>query len=421
MSPTYGRVGFVSTRIAGTDGVSLEINKWDRALRELGYECFHFAGECDYPDEISMEVPEAHFEHPDIQRISVDLFDDMHREAQTTELVHEYRRHLREKLKEFVKRFDLTILIAENALSLPMNVPLGLAITELVAETQIPAVGHHHDFTWERSRYAVHAASDFLQAAFPPDLPMIHHVVINSFAGRQLAWRCGVGSSLIPNVMDFEDYREDLGDQAAELRETLGIGSDEFLILQPTRVVPRKRIERSMELVKRLDCGRCTLVVTHAAGDEGTDYLQYLRDYAEMLGVKVVFNSGIINHERGETEDGRPVFSLADAYKAADLVTYPSGIEGFGNAFLETIFYKRPIVVSNYETFQTDIQPKGFRVISFDQFITDDTVEHARHVLEYPESEADNLEHNFRLGQRYYSESRLKECLIMLMRQIETQ
>lgn len=421
MAPTQGRIGFVSTRIAGTDGVSLEIKKWDRALRELGYKCFHFAGECEYPEEISMEVPEAHFTHSDIQKISVDLFDDMHREAETTDLVHEYRHRLSEKLKQFVRRFDLNLIIAENALSLPMNVPLGLAITELVAETQIPTVGHHHDFTWERSRYAVHAASDFLQAAFPPDLPMIRHVVINSFAGRQLAWRCGVGSSLIPNVMDFEDYREDIGEQAPELREMLGIGPDEFLVLQPTRVVPRKQIERSMELVRRLDCGRCTLVITHAAGDEGSAYMEYLRDYAEMLGVQVVFSSGIIDYERGETEDGRHIFSLADAYKAADLVTYPSGIEGFGNAFLETVFYKRPIVVSNYETFQTDIHPKGFRVISFDQFITDDTVEHARHVLEHPESQQENLEHNFRLGRRYYSYSRLKEGLIMLMRQIETQ
>jgi hypothetical protein len=34
------RIGFVSTRLAGTDGVSLETDKWERVLAELGYETF---------------------------------------------------------------------------------------------------------------------------------------------------------------------------------------------------------------------------------------------------------------------------------------------------------------------------------------------------------------------------------------------
>jgi hypothetical protein len=41
------RIGFVSTRIAGTDGVSLEIQKWDDVLSGLGHECFYFAGLSD--------------------------------------------------------------------------------------------------------------------------------------------------------------------------------------------------------------------------------------------------------------------------------------------------------------------------------------------------------------------------------------
>ena len=34
-------VGFVSTRFSGTDGVSLETEKWARTLKELGHECFN--------------------------------------------------------------------------------------------------------------------------------------------------------------------------------------------------------------------------------------------------------------------------------------------------------------------------------------------------------------------------------------------
>ena len=40
-------IGFVSTRFAGTDGVSLEAAKWSETLQKSGHRCFWFAGELD--------------------------------------------------------------------------------------------------------------------------------------------------------------------------------------------------------------------------------------------------------------------------------------------------------------------------------------------------------------------------------------
>ena len=37
--------GIVSTRLAGTDGVSLEAEKWANVFEEEGFTCFYFAGE----------------------------------------------------------------------------------------------------------------------------------------------------------------------------------------------------------------------------------------------------------------------------------------------------------------------------------------------------------------------------------------
>jgi hypothetical protein len=192
------------------------------------------------------------------------------------------------------------------------------------------------------------------------------------------------------------------------------------MVLQPTRIVPRKRIERSMELVRQMSCDRCRLVISHAAGDEGHQYEQYLRNYADMIGVETIFASDIVDQERGETEDGRQIYSLADAYCAADLVSYPSQVEGFGNAFLEAIYYKKPIVMSSYEIFQTDIRPKGFDVVTFDQFITPEVVEHTRSIMEDGGAAAQMVERNFELGKKYYSYSRLRDCLTPLLGQIET-
>ncbi|MGQ9518460.1 MAG: glycosyltransferase family 1 protein, partial [Anaerolineae bacterium] len=89
VSTPQARIGFVSTRLAGTDGVSLEVAKWVEILQELGHACFYFAGECDWPAEYSYVVPEAHFAHPDIRRLTHELFDDYRRAPDTSRLVGE--------------------------------------------------------------------------------------------------------------------------------------------------------------------------------------------------------------------------------------------------------------------------------------------------------------------------------------------
>jgi len=414
MTDSPSRIGFISTRFAGTDGVSLETEKWAHILTDMGHDCFYFCGECDRPEDHVMVVPEAHFTHPDIATINEDLFDDHKRSSKTTGMVQTFRFHLKRHLYQFIENFDINIIIVENALSIPMNVPLGLALTELIAETHIPTIAHHHDFSWERSRYAVTASGDYLRAAFPPTLPSIRHVVINSFAARQMALRTGESSTLIPNVMDFDNPPPPKDAYTGQLREALGFRPDQTFLLQPTRIVPRKRIELAIELAHRVNSD-AVLVITHKSGDEGSAYEQRLKDYAQILGVKVIFGSDKVNHYRGETADGKPIFSLADAYQEADLVTYPSTIEGFGNAFLETLYYQKPIVMSAYEIFKTDIQPKGFEVIEFDDFIEESTVTQAREILNNPDEAARMVTHNYTLGRKHYSFNNLKRKISSIL------
>lgn len=414
MTPRRVHIGFVSTRFSGTDGVSLETEKWANVLSALGHECFYFAGESDRAADRSIVVPEAHFKHPQIQSLNSDIFDDHVRSSETTGVIQRLRYHLKQRLYEFILNYALDILVVENAISLPMNVPLGLAITELIAETQMPTISHDHDFFWERSRFSVSAVADYLDAAFPPTLPSIIHVVINSFAARQLALRTGASAVLVPNVMDFDNPPEKPDGVIDELREALGVGKDQHMLLQPTRIVPRKRIEHAIELARRMELNS-KLVITHKSGDEGSDYVTHLRKYAELMGVEVVFGAEIVNHRREALPNGRRVYALGDAYQAADLVTYPSTIEGFGNAFLETIYYKRPLVISTYEIFKTDIQPKGFQVIGFEEFIQDDTIKAARECLLHPEVGQKMADHNYEIGRRYYSFSGLESQLVALL------
>ena len=370
--------------------------------------------ECEWPADHAYVVPEAHFEFPQIKAITADLFDDYKRPPETSAAIEKLKNHLKHHLHQFVQQFGLELLIIENAMAIPMNIPLGLALSELIAETAIPTIGHHHDFAWERTRYSVGAADDYLRAAFPATHRSIVHAVINSFGQTQLALRTGANSILVPNMMDFEAAPPVADDYVSDLRRRLGVGPNQFFLLQPTRIVPRKRIERAVELTKRLDLP-CTLVISHASGDEGADYLHFLEEYIDMMGVNTIFAADIFSSERRQTADGQKIYSLADAHHPADLVTYPSSIEGFGNAFLEAIYYRKPIVMNAYDIYKVDIRPKGFEVIEFDDYITEDTVQHTRNLLTNPDRVAEIVAHNYQVASHHYSYQNLEMLLDTLV------
>lgn len=408
------RIGIVSTRLAGTDGVSLETAKWVQVLTSLGYECFFFTGESDWPEEQTYLLPEAHFTQPEVSKLNHDLFDDYQRFKSTSSEISRLKEHIKGHLHKFIIKFAPDVLIAENILSIPMNIPLGLALTETIVETDIPTIAHHHDFSWERERYSISGAEDYLRAAFPPTLRQIRHVVINSFAQKQLALRTGLSSTLIPNVMEFRKTPPEIDVYSRDLREQLGIQENEHILLQPTRIVPRKRIELSLELARRID-RNCVVLISHKSGDEGKNYKAYLREYANILGVKVIFGADRFDYVRGETSDGKKIYSLEDAYLHADLVTYPSRVEGFGNAFLETVYYRRPIVMSTYEIFKTDIQPKGFKIIGFGDYIDNGCINASRQILNDPAMASEMVETNFDIGKRNYSFQTLEFNLAPLL------
>jgi glycosyltransferase involved in cell wall biosynthesis len=435
MTTPSHHIGFISTRFAGTDGVSLETQKWATVFNQLGHECFYFAGECDRPADHSQIVPEAFYRHPDIDAINIlafsgswtvtrearaahpeiaalqkDFFSIYVRPPEMTRRVNELKEYFKKELYKFASQFELEILVTENALTIPLNLPLGLAITEFIAETGFPTIAHHHDFYWERDRFQANCVGDYLAAAFPPNLPSVRHVVINSVQAQQIASRQSVTSRVIPNVMDFDSPPPEPDSYTANIRADFGIEPGEYFFLQPTRVIQRKGIEHAVEVVKRLGLP-AKLVISHASGDEGTDYEQRVREYAHLLDVTVRFESEQVQDDRGTTKDGRKIYTLGDVYPHADFVTYPSTIEGFGNAFLEAVYYRCPILVNNYSIYEVDIKPKGFRAVSFSGFISSRTLEMVREVLLNPALRQEWAEVNYQLAKRYFSYTVLQRRL----------
>ncbi|RLB85060.1 MAG: glycosyltransferase family 1 protein [Deltaproteobacteria bacterium] len=407
-------VGFVSTRFAGTDGVSLETEKWATVFQRQGFSCFYFAGELDRPADCSYLAEEAHFAHPEIKDIFNNCFGVHKRKRHVTQKIMTIKRKLKDDLYKFIEKFAIELLIPENALTIPLNIPLGLAVTEVISETGISTMAHHHDFFWERQQFLTNSIWEYLNMAFPPHLPSIQHVTINSSGDNQLSLRTGISATIIPNVMDFENPPSPVDDYAKDVRQSLEIADDEFFILQPTRVVKRKGIEHAIELVHRLG-KKARLIISHASGDEGHDYEQRIIEYSKLMSVDTVFVSDIISEQRGLTKTGKKIYTLDDIYPHADLVTYPSNFEGFGNAFLEAVYFRKPIVVNKYSIYTFDIEPKGFLTVEIDGYVTEDAVSKAREVLENQELRQKMVETNYKIATRFYSYSVLQQKLKNLM------
>lgn len=409
------RVGFISTRFSGLDGVTLESAKWAQVLWDNEHFSFWYAGKLDRDTNVSLCVPEAFFGHSENQWINRRIWGKSHRPLLVTRRIHEIADYLKTTLYEFVAKFDLTILIIQNAVTIPMHVPLGVALAEFLAETRIPVIAHHHDFYWERTRFSVNAVHDYLDMAFPPCDPELQQVVINLAAQEELSRRKGVSSMLIPNVLDFENPPPPVDSYSSEIREEIGLSPDDVLILQPTRIIPRKGIEHAVMLVQMLDDPKYKLVISHEAGDEGHEYRMMIEEIAQEANVDVRFIATRIGERRQLTSDGKKIYTLWDLYPHADLVTYPSLYEGFGNAFLESMYFRVPVVINRYDIFARDIEPKGFKLPIINGFVTRKVVEQVRHVLEDADYRNEITEHNYMLASKFFSFSVLRRSLRTLI------
>jgi hypothetical protein len=73
--------------------------------------------------------------------------------------------------------------------------------------------------------------------------------------------------------------------------------------------------------------------------------------------------------------------------------------------------------MSAYEIFSLDIEPKGFRLLSFQEFIPDRLVQKVDHLLGNPNIVAEWAETNFSLGSKYYSLESLEKRLRQIIEQ----
>ena len=397
------KIWFIATRIAGNDGVSLEAARWRDILTRMGHKVTFVAGELD---RSGILIPELRFNWPDVVELHDKVLYGRNNYRKVESDIFTIAGKIEGKIRGVMNGRPPDLLIVANVFSLPMHFPLAVALARVIEEYKIPSVARHHDFWWERKRFLKSSMFPFFARWFPPNLPQIKHVVINSIAKAELTKRTGIAADIISDCFDFGSKFNKSDSYSKKWREDFGIKNDDTVFLQATRIVPRKRIEFSIKLVKKLKNPKAILVIAGHSGDEGHDYELKLRELIKKEKVRAIFVGDFVNskrriktfyHKRGEPIRSR-VYTLWDCFINSDYVVYPTEKEGFGNQFIEAVYFKKPIILTPYEVYKKDIEPLGFDVIKFGEKI--------RQV---------DVERNFELGKKHFSfeaiEGKIKRLL----------
>jgi glycosyltransferase involved in cell wall biosynthesis len=446
-------IGIFHYKVGGTDGVSLEIDKWKRVLEEMGHIVHLCAGDLGAAEGTLIE--ELYHHRPDAERLNYNTFHELRDypdDAAYREELLGLADVIERKVRRFVDDRGIDFLIPQNVWSVVMSPSVSIAMARVMQDLQLPTLAHYHDFYWERKGVALtcSTAMELADKYLPPRNPLVRHVVINTLAQQELLARKGIEAGVVPNVFDFDAPAWQEDDYNHDFRARIGLREGDILVLQATRIVQRKGIELAIDFVKALgspgrrarlqrrglynsrsfdDDGRVVLVLAGYSEDPTGRYLDLLRQKTEREGVDAIFIDDLVGGARG-TRNGAKVYSLWDTYVFADLITYPSLWEGWGNQLLEALRARLPVVLFEYPVYRADIGDKGFRFVSLGSetqgwdnlglvqvapTVVETAADQAVALLVDGDLREETVEHNFQLGRQYYSLQSLRRYLAQLM------
>ena len=228
--------------------------------------------------------------------------------------------------------------------------------------------------------------------------------------------RRGIDSYIVPNVFDFQTPAPGIDDFNRDFRRQVGLADDEFLILSPVRIIPRKGLELGVEILARMPDLPCRYLLSHSE-DLDQDYLAKIRGQADAAGVKLLFLGERLGNRRDIQPAGK-TYLLWDVYPHADFIFYPSLYEGFGNALLEAIYFRKPVLINRYPVYNADIKPLDFDFVEIDGQINDEAVEQIGELLGQPNQCRAVGNHNYCLAQGHFSYEALQTKLDELFRRV---
>jgi glycosyltransferase involved in cell wall biosynthesis len=405
------KIAIISTRLGGVDGVSIEADKWAGAYKRIGFDPVYIAGKFDRKDDsVFFAVDEMDYYFTEVAKIRKIAFNEEKKATENDlgrliDSIGSVKEKIKNKLLKILDSNNIRYLSIENALTIPLNIPLSIALTEVISENNIKAITRHHDFYWERKQFLSSNVEKMLDDYFPPDLSNLKHVVINTLARKSIYDKKKIEAVYIPNIFDFDILKE-IGKNSLKVKKFLDMDNDDLLILQPTRLIARKNIERTIDLVNKLSKKtdkKINLVISGKPEKSELDYFDKIMKLAGKTGINLILSENDHNHIPEYTrKDLFKKFDIYDLYKACDLVTLPSDVEGFGNPVIEASVLKKPLFVNNYPVL-TDMLSKGFEFIVIDKKVDKKSVEKTFKLLTDHKMREEVTNKNFKIVKEYYS------------------
>ena len=172
------------------------------------------------------------------------------------------------------------------------------------------------------------------------------YVAISPLRAREVRARLGVPCKVVPNGLDLSSTLQ-LSTPLAALAEKLGLWDADAVLLNPTRILPRKALETGIRM-------------THAARSEGFDlrylitgaadphnpthssHARHLRSVVETLHLQDAVH---FLHDRLAVDPR----ALCGLYQVCDAVFLSSAREGFGLPILEAGAFGKPVFCPDSE------------------------------------------------------------------------
>ncbi len=433
------KILFVHYRTGERDGVSLEIEKRAKVLEELGHTIEYLTGYDGLHRENAHVIPLL-----DLKKSYNTFLRDhtfyhkMFDENIMLTIFHDLERRMRKEIKKVVIESKPDLIFVHNVFSHAYNLPFTSALLTVLDRYQIPTVAVHHDFWFEREAFCRPRYSfvEDLVESIPPNRPYIlRHEIINSLAEKEVANRRHIATKLTNDYFDFDTPPQKVDTYNKNLRHVLGIGKDDFVVLHATRITNRKGIENAIRycsaLQKRLSPRPLTLLLPNFVEVDSREYALALKKLALKLHVHTVWAADYFAAERMGINGGK-IYSLWDSYTIANLVTYTSLYEGFGNQLLEAIYFRLPTVIFEYPVYQKDIAAIGLTLITLGSvavrhngffYVPEDAIEKAVErtmaLLGDKHELAKMLTHNEETAKAHYSSTYLRADLQTILSSIK--
>jgi glycosyltransferase involved in cell wall biosynthesis len=334
-------------------GVESTIYHHARLLNSAGYSVSIIAGRgSSFMEEIPFhKIPKIDSRHPAI----IEDGDDLAK-GDVTRKFNLIRDDLIDRLMKILGKTDA--LIAHNVPTLHKNLPLTAAL-QSISKNEVPGIiAWCHDFAWQDAIY-----TPDLHPGYPWDLlntpwAGVRYVTVSKHRQKRLAKLLEIPEQnikVIPPGVDVFEFL-DISPIIQEIVGKLNLLDAEPLILLPARITRRKNIEFAIKMIESLKeaYAQVKLIITGPPGPHNPKNIEYLN---LLRGLRDDLYLAANVHFLYESMSDQEVFILpeenvAELYRLADVVLFPSHREGFGIPVLEAGLGRVPVFAADIPTVQ---------------------------------------------------------------------